>query len=124
MVVLNNCIDADTITAFRSAHSKLLDTLQPQFSKLQREVQGDEQSFYKGEQVGANWLCCIEQQPLPLTLSAPPLQNIDGLRLRTTAPGRFDLKSIGSRDCGTFFSTGAGSSRRGGPKLELLRPWP
>ena len=62
MVVLG-CIDAETITAFRSAHSKLLDTLQPQFAKLQHEVQGDEQSFYKGEQVGANWLCCTSSSP-------------------------------------------------------------
>ena len=63
MVVLGNCIDTETITAFRSAHSQLLDTLQPQFSKLQHEVQGDEQRFYKGKQVGANWLCCTSSSP-------------------------------------------------------------
>jgi hypothetical protein len=75
VVVLKNVLPISAVQRANAAHNALIADVQDDIDDLQTVAFGDKtrrnQSFYKGGE-----------------------RNIDGLRIRTTAKGRVDLKSL------------------------------
>jgi hypothetical protein len=83
VVVLKNVLPKSVVERANAAHNALIADVQPQIDDLQQVAYGDpshrNQSFYKGGE-----------------------RDVGGLRIRTTAKGRIDLKSLDRRDQGAY----------------------